>query len=257
LGTTQPVRIAEYVRRANADGAGGDGMLQRFGLMVWPDAPPTWKNVDRFPDSAARETVWRLFSRLAELDMNAVLKMGTKSVFDKIPSVRFSEGASDEFLQWRTDLENRLRAGEMSPALEGHVAKYRKLVPALALINHLADCPDGEVSEAALLKALALTEYAESHAKRIYGGGNAVEVAAGQAILKHVQAGDLKDGFTARDVRRHQWAHLGDRGHVQMGLDLLVELGHLAGQEVGTCARGGRPTIAYSINPTINPARKP
>jgi Protein of unknown function (DUF3987) len=40
LGNTQPARIAEYVRRANLDGAGGDGLIQRFGLLVWPDAPP-------------------------------------------------------------------------------------------------------------------------------------------------------------------------------------------------------------------------
>jgi len=46
LGNTQPSRIAEYVRRANADGGGGDGLLQRFGLMVWPDNPIGWRNVD-------------------------------------------------------------------------------------------------------------------------------------------------------------------------------------------------------------------
>ena len=32
LGNTQPSRIAEYVLRANADGGGGDGLLQRFRL---------------------------------------------------------------------------------------------------------------------------------------------------------------------------------------------------------------------------------
>ena len=57
----------------------------------------------------------------------------------------------------------------MSPALEGHVAKYRKLVPALALINHLADSGDGLVGIEALLKALAFSRYLESHARRVYG----------------------------------------------------------------------------------------
>jgi putative DNA primase/helicase len=36
------------------------------------------------------------------------------------------------------DLEKRLR-GDLHPALESHLAKYRKLVPALALICHLVD----------------------------------------------------------------------------------------------------------------------
>jgi Protein of unknown function (DUF3987) len=31
LGNTQPAKLAEYVRRANADGAGGDGLIQRRG----------------------------------------------------------------------------------------------------------------------------------------------------------------------------------------------------------------------------------
>ena len=38
LGNTQPAKIGEYVRRANADGAGGDGLIQNsgcwFGLII-------------------------------------------------------------------------------------------------------------------------------------------------------------------------------------------------------------------------------
>jgi hypothetical protein len=37
LGSTQPGRIAEYVRMANRGGHGDDGLIQRFGLFVWPD----------------------------------------------------------------------------------------------------------------------------------------------------------------------------------------------------------------------------
>ena len=39
LGNTQPARIIEYIRAANLGGAGGDGLIQRFGVLVWPDAP--------------------------------------------------------------------------------------------------------------------------------------------------------------------------------------------------------------------------
>ena len=71
LGNTQPSRIAEYVKRANADGGGGDGLLQRFGLMVWPDSPVGWRNVDEYPNREARETVREIFvdaSRLTEAE---------------------------------------------------------------------------------------------------------------------------------------------------------------------------------------------
>jgi putative DNA primase/helicase len=37
LGGTQPGRLAEYVRRATSGGAADDGLIQRFGLLVWPD----------------------------------------------------------------------------------------------------------------------------------------------------------------------------------------------------------------------------
>ena len=50
LGSTQPARITEYVATAVRGGAGDDGMLQRFGLIVWPDIGGEWVNVDRAPE---------------------------------------------------------------------------------------------------------------------------------------------------------------------------------------------------------------
>ena len=254
LGNTQPARVAEYVRRANADGAGGDGLIQRFGLMVWPDPPGEWRDVDRYPDSRFRENAWRVFSRLAELDLSAAFKIGgAKGQYDKVPYLRFSDAAAAEFLEWRSDLERRLRAGDMPPALEGHIAKYRKLVPALALINHLADAGEGPVSEEALVKALALARYAETHARRVYSASGAVEVAAARAVLKHIHAGELADGFTTRDVQRHGWSHLTDRDHIQLGLDLLIDLDHLAARDINAGERGGRPKVVYMTNPASRP----
>jgi Protein of unknown function (DUF3987) len=58
LGSTQPGRLAEYVRRAVNGGAGDDGLIQRFGLLVWPDQSPAWENIDRYPNSAARDAAW-------------------------------------------------------------------------------------------------------------------------------------------------------------------------------------------------------
>jgi hypothetical protein len=247
LGNTQPSRICEYVRRANADGAGGDGLIQRFGLMAWPDAPSEWKNVDRYPDARARDAAWKAFERLAALDHHAALKLGAmRGEFDKIPFLRFDEAAAAEFLAWRRQLESELRGDDLSPALEGHLAKYRKLVPALALINHLADGHSGPVGIEALMRALAFIQYLESHARRIYGASSAIEITAAEAILSHIRRGDLEEGFTARDVHQRDWSNLTDRDHVQRGLDLLVDLDHLAPEVTGN---GGRPKVAYRINP--------
>jgi hypothetical protein len=145
---------------------------------------------------------------MAKLDTQTALRLGAeKGTFDKIPCLRFDEPAHEDFLGYRTDLERRLRSGEISPALEGHLAKYRKLVPSLALINHLADGGNGPVCHRALLKALAAAHYFESHARRVYGSASESELAAAKAILKHIRNHDLKDGFTARDVHQRGWAH--------------------------------------------------
>src|SRR5215468_3930829 len=69
LGGTQPARICEYIRQACAGGAGGDGLIQRFGLMAWPDMPPDWRDVDRYPDQRARLTAQTVFDNAAKLDL--------------------------------------------------------------------------------------------------------------------------------------------------------------------------------------------
>jgi hypothetical protein len=252
LGNTQPSRITVYVRRANMDSGGGDGLIQRFGLLVWPDNSSRWENVDEYPDSEARQRAWTVFVRMSELTEGAVRKLGArKGRFDKTPFFRFDDAAREEFVAWRAGLERRLRGGELSAALEGHLAKYRKLVPALALINHLADGGEGAVGRSALRKALALSVYLESHARRVYGAADMVELAAGQAILHHIRKSELTDGFTARDVHRHGWLNLTEPTWVQAGLDLLVDLDYLATRTSKPDERGGRPKVRYAINPRI------
>jgi Protein of unknown function (DUF3987) len=249
LGNTQPVRINRYVRRANLDG-GGDGLIQRFGLLVWPDISPLWHDVDQYPDSDARRKAWDVFEQMSTLSEDAVRKLGAqKGRFDKTPYFRFDEAAREQFADWRKRLELRLRSGELSPALEGQFAKYRKLVPALALINHLADGGEGSIGLAALRKALAFSRYLESHALRVYGAADMIELAAGQAILNRIRAGELTDGFTARDVHQRNWSGLTERDWVQAGLDLLVDLDYLAATTDQPGERGGRPKTTYTINP--------
>jgi putative DNA primase/helicase len=250
LGNTQPARIAEYIHRANQGGAGGDGLMQRFGLLVWPDAPADWKNVDEYPNREARERVWQIFERVSKIDDSAAFKLGAeKGSYDKLPALRFDVAAQADFLDWRTGLEPRLRSEDLSPALEGHLAKYRKLVPTLALISHLADSREGPICQRALLKALATVHYLESHARRVYRSADEAELGAAKAILKHIRAGDLKDGFTARDVHQAGWAHLSEREQVGAGLNLLCDLDYLASSQSASSTQGGRPKVTYRINP--------
>jgi putative DNA primase/helicase len=122
LGSTQPSRLAEYVRRA-VSGVGDDGLIQRFGLLVWPDHTGRWKECDRWPDTAARETAWRTFDSLDVLDPDAI--GAERDQFDALPFLRFDDRAQNRFAAWRDNLETRIRAPDIAPALESHFAKYR------------------------------------------------------------------------------------------------------------------------------------
>jgi hypothetical protein len=148
-----------------------------------------------------------------------------------------------------------IRSGELSPAVEGHFAKYRKLVPALALINHVADEYEaGAVSQQSVLRALAFTKYLESHAKRVYAAGIVAEVAAANAIVKRIKSGALADGFSAREIQRKGWSHLSEGHHIAAGLDLLEDHNYVAAQNRPAGQRCGRPSAVYLINPAAKPA---
>jgi hypothetical protein len=243
LGSTQPAKIAQYTRRA-VRGQNDDGLIQRFGMMVWPDHSGEWRNTDRYPDTTARQAAWATFTYFNELTPE---KAGTqRDEFEPIPFLRFDEEAQQLFDEWREDLEKRLRSGQLHPALESHFAKYRKLVPALALVSSLADGLTGRVDAPALNRALAFAEYLESHAHRLYGASLEAEATAAKALLARIRNGELNDGFTCREVCRHHWSNLSDPEQVQAGLDLLVDYHWLAEDSIRT---PGRPKVTYLINP--------
>ena len=244
LGSTQPGVLAAYVKLATADGAGGDGLMQRFNLLVWPDQTPEWKETDRYPNSEARTKAWDAFERLDKLDPDAI--GAERDQFESLPFLRFDGHAQGLFSEWHGDLERRLRSSEMAPALEGHLSKYRKLVPTIALINHLADGGMGPIPAPALARAVALAEYLETHARRVYGAGAAHDTAAARLILARIHKGDLADGFSARDIRIKEWSGLTDSDQITASLELLTDCGWIAQTTTKT---GGRPSTVYSINP--------
>ena len=246
LGGTQPGRLAEYTGQAIRGGAADDGLIQRFGLMVWPDPVATWRNVDRPPDHTAECIAYAVFDRLDRLDPASIGAQQDHNLDGHpigLPYLRFSAEALSHFQEWHEALEVRLRSGELHPALESHFSKYRKLVPALALLIHLADDGRGEIGEDATLKALAWAEYLETHAHRVYGAVTQAEVAAAKAILRRIERGDLQAPFTTRDVWRPGWAGLSDRALVGRALELLADYGHLT-VEVDR-ETGGRPATRY------------
>jgi putative DNA primase/helicase len=241
LGGIQPGPLASLVR--DMRGTGDDGLLQRFQLLVWPDAPRTWRNVDRAPDYAARARVEAVINRLDRITAENV---GADP--GRIPVLRFDDDAQQLFDSWRQTLEQRLRSGAEHPMLEAHLAKFRSLVPSLALLCHLCDNVDGPVGETALLRAIAWAEYLESHARRIYAPAINPDMDAARLLLARIKKAELPSHFSPRDVYRNQWSGLTEPKQVEAAIRVLSDFDWIRTRTEPTA---GRPRLVIEINPHV------
>lgn len=131
--------------------------------------------------------------------------------------------------------------------MAAHRNKYRKLVPALALICHLADHPDGgQIGQTALLRALAWAEYLDSHAQRAYASVMRTDADGARELLKRLQRHELPSPFRVRDVYRNGWTRLGDPDQARRAVRKLVDFDHLREEPEQTL---GRHTFVYHVNP--------
>lgn len=249
FGGVQPAKLAAFLKDATTGGEGDDGLLQRFQVLVYPDAGTNWQDTDRLPDKHARTGYTDSLERLACIDPASVGALGDD--FNPIPVLRFCPEALGYFRTWRETHERQLRTGDLHPALESHFAKYRTLVPCLALIFHLIDCPQGgPVSSDATLRALAWSDYLAAHAARIYGSVALPERTGARLIWKRLEAaGSLPLVFTVRDIQRKGWAGLGEADAIRDALHVLVDHGLLQKREVPSSVTGGRPAEHYRVNP--------
>lgn len=245
LGGAQPGKFNSYLQAALHGGTGDDGLVQRFQLLVYPDVNKAWRNIDRWPDSEARQKAWTVFERLDTLNPAGIQ---AECFEGEIPFLRFEHDAQSVFDEWRSDLERKIRSGQDHPAIESHLAKYRSLVPSVALLVHLADGDGGPVPLSALRKAIAWAVYLESHARRVYGAAIDPAASGAKALAKRIKDGQVKDGFALRDIYRRHWSGLSNRETVEPAVYLLADLGWLKECEEQT---EGRTRTFFRINPAV------
>ena len=129
--------------------------------------------------------------------------------------------------------------------MEAHLAKYRSMVPSLALILHLAVAQEGPIGYDALECAIAWAEYLEPHARRVYAPGISPDLTAAHAIAARIKAGNLAGNFTVRDIYRHGWSGLSTRDTVVAGLKVLEDFYWVSSMTIET---GGKPRYEYAVN---------
>ena len=139
-----------------------------------------------------------------------------------------------------------------------HLSKYRKLIPALALVFAMVDTPgsSGLIHEPELLRALARGDFLRTHANRLYAAAVTPKTTGAAALLVKIKAGKLadKDGvildsFTPRQVAIKHWAGMDTPDAVRRTADVLADFDWLRRDVVPGGAAGGRSSDRYTANP--------
>lgn len=252
FGNTQPDKILRYLLKAIK--GDNDGLLQRLQILIYPEENKDhWKLVDEKPDIAARDKVYELAEKIASADFASISALFDE--YKKIYYFHFSPEAQEVFYQWLTELEKeKIRDGESDNIIIEHLAKYRSLMPSLALVFHIIDAIDGKddttVSTESAIKAAAWCDYLESHMRRVYSLVQNVSLKAAEILAQKIKSGKLDASFTVRDIYRKQWANLTDIEVVKSACDELVDAGWL--REVITPAGfQQKEKVEYLINPKI------
>ncbi len=253
LGGLQPTKLNEYLRGAISGGTGDDGLAQRFQLLVYPDIKSDWMQVDRPPNMTAAMKAESIFTRLASIDPIAI--GATKHYEGAIPVLKFDEESQTQFNQWWSLLENDLRRTVRHPALESHLSKYRKLVPAIALLHHLIEGQNGSVGVRSLNCALKWHIFLFSHAERCYAGISETSHAGARLLLNRIKSSEVRDGFTVRDVYRKGWSLLSSPKEANEATEQLCDLGWLRSvKDERKSLEEGKPATRYFVHPSLKKA---
>jgi len=238
FGGLQPARLQEYVADAVTGGAGDDGLMQRFQMLVWPDVSPGWEEIDRPPDSRAEGRMEQILDRLLQISPEDPFRG------------RFSAGAQELFRAWRKELEQKIRGGDLEPALESHLAKSRSLLPKLALIFHLTeDDWEEEIPLVEAERAARFCAYLESHARRVYGCVASRPLRLAASLGERLRRGRLGSRFRLSDVYLQGWPNLDTAERARTAIEVLVDAGWVRLRGMGR--RGGAMSEEYLVNPAV------
>jgi putative DNA primase/helicase len=251
FGTVQPGPLARYIRTA-AEGDGADGFIQRFQILVYPDPTP-FQYVDRWPDTDAKNRAFAIFESLSKIDPAGI---GAQIEENEIPYLNFAPDAQEFFKDWLCELETRLRDGLESPMLIAHLAKYRSLMPSLALLFHLVEITSssGAVQLQDAQMAAAWCDFLEQHARRIFHAATDGDLEGARTLEARIRA-SLPNPFKISDIAKKGWTNLTTTDEIERAVAILEEKNHVllieepADNEPGK--KGGRPQRKVYVHPKI------
>ena len=233
IGGIQPGKLQPLLRSV-ANGRGDDGFIQRFQLAVWPEHQPLQPYTDRAPCERTEQFYQQLIDRIY-----TQRQTGEKKHY------RFNGTAQALFIEWYDEHRQLCNAEDIPPALESHLLKMRKTIPALALVFAIVHDEVAFISEHSLAMALEWSDYLISHARKIYGALGQNDIAHAKTIVE--RKAKLPDMFAPRHIRQKNWSGLIKQDCIESALALLQDHHYLFALEDSTT--GGRPSKKYFWNP--------
>ena len=211
FGTIQPDKLKPLLAAILSGGIQNDGSMNRFSILVTPSAISTGHSETILVDPKVYDRVQNFVLALDEHDFG----------FDEDSDIRdrvvtFDDDAKIRYQKWWKNLFKKYEKVHIHPVFESHLRKYDALVPKLALINEIISSYDPStesirsftsVSVASVKKAIAYTNYLESHARILFNSEVNVTLENAKAIISHLD--ELPNPFTARDVYMREWAGIG------------------------------------------------
>jgi hypothetical protein len=244
LGGIPPARLRSYLADVLKDGPSNDGLMQRFQLLIYPDSAGDWRYIDRLPNHRAIERVNKVYQTIAKMDCDSPL------------IVKFTPDAQALFKEWLGQLEGRIRSDALAPVLQAHLAKFRSLMPSLALLLALADGALESVDLHHADLAARWCVYLEAHAHRIYASRICPEQLAAITLSRKLAAGWKRDEgrFALRDTYRSGWTGISTPYEARAALQILEDAGWICRE--ANHSGPGRPSEGFLINPSIREAKR-
>lgn len=246
LGGVQPPVLADYVMQAKLGGAGDDGLIQRFQMLVYPDINIDQVDVDRPADVIAEKEMRKAVIGLRNLSPDS--ETGFCKQEEGINIIQFDEVVGQAFTKLRRKIEKKALREDADPMMASHLSKMPAVIAKLSMIIHLLDTGIGLINSQALSKAARWAVYLRKHTERIHASATPVEAGSVRKLAQHILDGKMGVDFYARQIERKHWSGLKDEKIVAEALKALVEYNWLRSVVIST---GGRPTVHYAVNPKI------
>ena len=154
---------------------------------------------------------------------------------------------------WEAEYE-RMRVEELNPELleayRQHIAKQPKVVATVALVIHVVEGHQGDISGAVMERAIAASRFYLAHAKRVYyTTKHDIHAEPAKHIAARMARGEITGEFTAGDVKRWHWAGCTDPERTDAIMELLEDTNWIRPVVVNDATKGGRPSRRWVVNP--------